>query len=509
VARHFRPVLAIIASLTIALLGSPAVANHNADDHSPNMVHLFNDRNDEPQTANAVNSDLAFWENLAAVGNYRGFRLFDISKPQKPVLLSAFRCNGPQNDVSFYKAKNRLLLFQSVDTPQTRPDCASSNTQGAFRDDQHWEGIRIFDVTNPKAPKFIKAVYTDCGSHTHTTIPDSENQRAIIYVSSYPLSPTALGPACPELPPTPGTFIHSKISIVVVPDANPASAFVDHEQPLHQHTQPAIGPPVAVAGTQGCHDITAFTDPKVHTAAAACLTEGQLWDISDPLNPCTLDPSCHTHIDNELIEIWHAAAFTWDAEIVTFEDEHGGGSAPGCNGEEDPTGNIWFYDNVPPGTATAPLFGRYQIPRNQFVFGEECTIHNYSIIPINDNEAYIGVTASYRGGTSVFEFTELKPTNGPIPALDEFTAPIVAEEIAWYDAKDGDGNGFDDTWSSYWYNDFIYVNGGLGRAPNSVTPKDRGFDVYKLLDDRLRQFGARTFHHFNPQTQEVFETLGG
>jgi hypothetical protein len=496
--------------LGVLVFAIPAAANHNVDDHSPNVVHVFNDRNDEPETGGFINSDLAFWENIAAAGNFRGFRLFNIAKPEKAVRLSAFRCNGGQSDVSFYKAKDRLLLFQSVDTPQNRPTCDSSNTQGAIRDDQHWEGIRIFDVTNPKMPKFIKAVYTDCGSHTHTTIPDDENQRAIIYVSSYPLSPTALGPACPETPPAPGTTIHTKISIIAVPDAKPAAAEVIKEQPLHQHTQPAVGPPVAVAGTQGCHDITAFTDPKIQTAAAACLTEGQLWDISDPANPCTLDPSCHTHIDNELVEIWHSSTFTWDAEVVLFGDEHGGGMAPGCNGDQtDKTGNIWFYDYVRPGTTTAPLFGRYMIPRNQFVFGEECTLHNFSIIPINDNQAYIGVSSTYRGGTTVFKFSNLRPVESPVPALSEFTAPIVAQEIGWYDSKDGDGNGFDDAWSSYWYNDYIYVNGGLNRAPNSLTPKDRGFDIYKLLDDDLRRFGARSFHHFNPQTQENFETLGG
>jgi hypothetical protein len=466
------------------------------------MVHVANRNN-----TGTINSDLAFWDKLAAQGTYRGFRLFDISKPQAPKLLVDFPCNGGQGDVSFYKAKDRLLLFRSIDTPQTSPSCNSSNATGAFKDDEHFEGIRIIDVTNPKAPQFVKGVYTDCGSHTHTTIPDPNHQRAIIYVSSYPLSPTGLGPQCPEFPPTPGTFIHSKISIIAVPDANPAAAEVIKEQPLHQHTQPAVGPPVAVAGTQGCHDITAFTDPKIHTAAAACLTEGQLWDISDPANPCTLDPECHTHIDNAAVEIWHSSALTWDARIILFGDEHGGGEAHGCNGNEDPTGNIWFYKFVKPGTATAPLFGRYQMPRAQPA-NENCTLHNFNVIPINDNEAYIGVSSSYEGGTEVFDFSPLKTVESPLPILDPFTAPIVATELGYWDAQNTDGKGRDDVWSSYWYNDFIYASGGLENR--TIPPEgDRGLDVFKVLQPNGKQFTARSFNHENPQTQENYETLGG
>ena len=53
-----------------------------------------------------------------------------------------------------------------------------------FRQKGH-EGLRIFDVTDPKSPLHIATVRTACGSHTHTTITDDRN-RAIVYVSSYP-----------------------------------------------------------------------------------------------------------------------------------------------------------------------------------------------------------------------------------------------------------------------------------------------------------------------------------
>jgi hypothetical protein len=498
--RRFLLIPAVFGALTLALLGAPAVADHNADLHSPNVVHVANDKNDDAPTAGAINSDLAFWGNLAAAGNYRGFRLFDIRKPETPKLLTAFRCNGGQGDVSFYQAKERLLLIQSVDAPQDNRHCNSNNIPGgsdALLGPLDWEGIRIIDVTNPTAPAFLTAVETRCGSHTHTTIPDDENQRAIVYVSSYPLG-AAIGDEC-QVP-------HEKISVVVIPDNAPATAFMHHEQDIH--AQPVgAGSPEALPGTIGCHDITAFTDPKVELAAAACLTEGQLWDISDPLFPCTLptQETCHQHIENVLVEIWHSSAFTWDSRIVLFGDEHGGGSGPGCGGSADKTGNVWFYKNNG-ASAPAALVGRYHIPRPQLT--EECTMHNFSVIPINDNVRYRAVSSAYRGGTTVFDFTALQNPANLTPVLDPLTAPLVGTEVGFYDSQSGDGQGADDAWSSYWYNNFIYVNGGL--AGRDVRG-DRGFDVYKLLRDTnpKQQFTIKSFHHFNPQTQEDFETLGG
>jgi hypothetical protein len=502
--RPKRRLLLLIAASALAFGNMPAGASHSVDEHSPNLVHIFNSKNPN----GAINSDLAFWENLAVAGNYRGFRVFDITKPQRPVLLSAFPCNGGQGDVSIYQAKERLLVIQSVDTPQNVRTCNSSNVSSdAFPGPADWEGVRIIDITDPRNPFFVTAVEVDCGSHTHTTIPDDDDQRALVYVSSYPLPP-GIGDEC--FPP------HSKIAIVEIPDDNPAAAHILKYQPIH--AQPAPGGHGEPPGTIGCHDINVFLDPKTgqRLAAAACLSEAQLWDITDPANPCTVEEACHTHIDNPFVEIWHSAALTWDGEVILFWDEHGGGVGPGCAGEQDTEGNIWFYKNQGPGQP-APLFGRYHIPRPEVTEpppGQECTLHLGSIIPINDNEAYIAVSSAYRAGTSVFEFTPLKtrptfdvplPDVLPDPVPPELIPPIVATEIAYYDSWSGDGRGADDAWTTYWYNDYMYTNGGLNRDSRG----DRGFDVYRLLDERGRPFKAKSFHHFNPQTQEVYMTLGG
>jgi hypothetical protein len=490
--------LTIFAALMLALLGYPALANDNTGPHISRMAHLANRQND----SNTTHSDLAFWGNLMAQGTYEGFRLFNISNPSSPKLIVDFLCtagtpnSSSQGDVSLHKADDRLLLFRSIDNPMTSARCDAIASPDENTNPDYFEGVQIFDVTNPSRPRFIKGVYTDCGSHTHTTIRDTKNDRAIIYISSYPLGGPTQDPDGADTKHEGCVQPHEKIGIVVVPNGNLARARLHHYQDIEAPSVLAGTPAddLADPGTIGCHDITAFTHSKVRTAAAACLTEGQLWDISNPLFPCTTDDSCHTHIDNLSVEIWHSAAFTWDARVVLFGDEHGGGSAPGCGGQTDTTGNVWFYRYVEPGTATTPVLGRYHIPRPQPT-AESCTMHNFNLIPIDDSRRYIAVSAAYEGGTTVFDFTSVKTA----------TSPIIAEEVAYADRDaNTDGNGADNIWSSYWYNNFIYASGGF-------SSMQRGLDVYKFLRQSGAQFTALKFGHHNPQTQErlILPSTGG
>ena len=564
--RYSRVILLLLA-ICLPMVGLPgtAGAEHgtNPAEMSPNMFHVAN-RPATPPTGPAVtNSDLAFWQggsangrnqDLAAAGNYDGFRLFNISDPENPIEVSNFRCRGPQNDVSFYQANNRLLLIQSIDRPQTHsgaesPDaCAQSQdtpvstTPEGPRFTPGFEGLRIFDVTRPEAPQFVAAVPTACGSHTHTTIPDKDEQRAIIYVSSYPIgasqTPTGSdfgGPRCQQP--------HAKISIVEIPDKSPETAHVLKEQLLDADTKPFRGT-VGSGGTGavGCHDITTLTEASQHsetdapqrqeTAAAACLEEGQLWDISDPANPQTTGAG-HSHIYNPAITpanpgaggLFHTASWTWDGEVILFTDEWQGGGAHGCDGSADTRGNVWFYKAVPPGTANVPLYGRYMMPRVQPP-NEVCTLHNGNVIPTNDG--YFGVSSSYEGGTSVFDFTDVED-NPEIASPDHgqpftTTPPLVATEVAYADLQSADGRSKDDTWSSYWFNDYIWVNGGLNRSSGTGPgyPTRRGFDVFKIMlpqgkdlgdptgptDVFNKQYRARKMRYMNPQTQEMFQGTG-
>lgn len=395
------------------------------------------------------NSDLAFWARTAYAGNYEGLRVIDISEPEAPVVVSDVSCPGSQHDVSVWKN----LLFVSVDTPLTGPECGNTPVAGTG-----WEGIRIFDVANPAQPAYVGAVATDCGSHTHTLVPDEANGRVLLYVSSYPanhLGPTPYGTTCARLNAD-GTQGHSVISVIAVPLAAPATASVV-SQPRFEIVDRG-----GVPGYRGCHDISVYLTIK--RAAAACLSEGQIWDISDPANPKTI-----ARVHNPNINIWHSASFTWDGRVVLFGDEAGGGGQPRCRSTDPATlGAMWFYDlaslDTLDGTTVQTPLGSFKIGRVQ---GDaaNCTTHNFNVVPVSGR--YIAVSAYYAGGTSVIDFTD----------------PANAREIGFYDPHGAN------TWSSYWYNGFIYTN-----------DTGRGVDVM-LLSDRARA-GARKLPHLNPQTQE-------
>jgi hypothetical protein len=219
----------------------------------------------------------------------------------------------------------------------------------------------------------------------------------------------------------------------------------------------------ALPSPNGCHDIGVFLELK--RAAAACLTEGQIWDISDPVQPRVLN-----RIVNPAVNIWHSGAFTWDGKYAVFGDEEGGAvMTHGCTPPRTPPGAVWFYETANP---TVPA-GSFALPRAQGPSGElTCTIHNYTVVPVKDR--YLLVTAAYEAGTSLIDFTN----------------PANAQEIAYYDAKGLDGNPSANTWSSYWYNGLIYAN-----------DISRGVDIFKLTDPTAVQRPAK-LDYLNPQTQE-------
>jgi hypothetical protein len=393
-----------------------------------------------------ANSDLAFWGDLAVSGNYEGFRLIDVSNPAAPRVLSQVVCSTRQGDVSVWET----LIFLSVDTPQTARSCESLDT--VAEDEGAFEGIRIFDIGDPADPRFVGAVPTDCGSHTNTLVPDEDNGRVLLYVSSYAHSEESIGPRCRNP--------HAHISVVEVPLNHPEEARVVAEPPLaqtpvHRWPTPPNAPPLGLIDTTGCHDVQIFVE--LRTAAVACMSEGQLWDIADPLRPRVIH-----HIDDPEVEFWHSAAFTWDGEIVVFGDESFFGE-PGC--QDHSVGNLLFFRVSDP---SEPL-GRLAVPRMQ---GEErpCTYHNFNVVPSPDR--YLLATAAYTAGTSIVEFTD----------------PTEPREIAYYDAADPAPS---ETWSSYWYNGYVFAT-DLG---------PRGLDIFRV--DELEGEATAAFPRMNPQTQEA------
>ena len=419
---------------------------------SPNMVHLANLPKSGP-LASGTGSDLAFWENYALQGNYNGMQITDISDPADPKIVSQLTCPGSQNDVSVWKG----LAFLSVDARRSNDTCSASGatTQGGVLGD-YWEGIRVVDWSDPASPKVIANVETDCGSHTHTIIP--QDDKVLIYVSSY--SPSPLYSKC--LPP------HDKISIVEVPLGNPAAAKVVAEPVLFDDL--GLTATKSETGTSGCHDITVY--PSRNLAAGACMGQGVLMDISNPLTPKVI-----ANLTDPNFAFWHSASFSNDGSKVIFTDEKGGGGGAECNPTVGPTkGADAIFDISNPAKPT--FLSYFKIPRTQ-TNQENCVAHNGIVLPTAERDLF--VQAWYQGGISVFDFTDAKnPT-----------------EIAYFDRPAFDparltGAG---SWSAYWYRGHIFSNGLM-----------EGLDVLRLDDPRVGAAATHDEPFLNAQTQQP---LGG
>ncbi|MFB7576508.1 LVIVD repeat-containing protein [Streptomyces sp. NPDC056165] len=422
--------------------------------HSDNIEHVANIPKDALKD---LNSDLAFQGKYAFAGNYDGFRIFDISNPKAPKTVSQVLCPGSQNDISV----SGNLLFLSTDS--SRSDNSCSSTPQPATEKSSWEGMKVFDISDKKNPKYVAAVETNCGSHTHSIVPHGRN--VYIYVSSY--SPSPSFPDCQ--PP------HDGISIVKVPrDAPQKAALVNFTVLFPGDGPDGGGNPGAptnpgVSKTTGCHDITVL--PSKGLAAGACMGDGILMSIKDPEHPKVIDQVQ----DNVNFAFWHSATFNQTAKKVVFTDELGGGGAATCNAAIGPNrGADGIYDIVGKGDNRKLVFrGYFKIPRHQ-ADTENCVAHNGSLIPVKGRD--IMVQAWYQGGVSVWDFTD---STQPKEIGYFERGPLTTDRLT-----------VGGSWSAYYYNGYIYSN--------DIA---KGFDVLKVNDKRTDP--ARKIHldQLNVQSQ--------
>lgn len=493
----------------------PVPSNPPAAPGSENMQLLDVEDND-----GTVNSDVAFHGKLAYVSSFDGFRIINISKPEAMEVVSDTRCRANQGDISVFKTRDdRMILLQSIDRPVTAPDCTAVDTPTVTEDEQGvtrtrarfgYEGLRMFDVTDPANPTYLRFYRTECGSHTNTLVPDPKNGMMHAYVASYPLGfgitpqvdkaeSDALGLTC-DAP-------HSKISVVSMPLSDPENGqvhtralssdteFYDPDGPYDPDGSPTGGPTGTAPAFQACHDHQAFLARSI--IVGSCAGDAQYWDITDRDDPTSADGEEHTHIQREVAaddpdtpedERWesfdfiHNATVTWDGQVVGFVDEAGGGVEARCDGEDTKRGFTFFYPLVEPGTPVDgfnDLLGRYIVPRPQG--SQICVSHNGNVLPTADG-SYVQAQAFYQAGNSLLDFSD----------------PAAPEETAYADLEDAVGSA--DSWSTYWYNDVLYVNGGLARRG---ATGNRGFEAYAVFDDDGTRIETRDWKSLNPQTQEA------
>ncbi|HVF51973.1 MAG TPA: hypothetical protein VNC78_00020 [Actinomycetota bacterium] len=409
-------------AMAALLLAVPAWAgpSQGPDDlHSDNIKELARSTIRTAEGNNAAGSDMAFQKDLLVAGSYQGTGFFKILKGAPYIKQIGFHpCPGSQGDVSVYKD----LVFVSLNGPQSEGSCLDPG--GHLSDGK--AGVRILDISKPAAPVQVGFVETDCGSHTHVINPIGDT--VYVYVMSYPLGVPS---------DTCNPVSHRKVSIIEVPVGAPQDA--------------AVTGFLDVSPEIGCHDVTIF--PGGEYAAAACIGESQIWDMSDPAMP-----SIVSRIVNPLISIHHGTGVTWDGKYLAIADEFAGSVTGECLGHQrSPMGALWFYDISDP---TLPvLAGYYNSPRRgdpqsadevQYI---ACTSHNFNILPTKEEGRYLAAVAYRAAGMSIVDFSD----------------PMNPVELAYYHQLD-EGL-IPDLWAAYWYNGRVYTND---------NGANRGLSVYEL-----------------------------
>jgi hypothetical protein len=450
-----------------------------------------------------VNSDLAFKDKYVYQGNFAGFSVWDVSDAASPKLVSTVSCITSQGDPSVYGN----LLFVSAEGGGNRSDCAKGGVEN-LRD--HMAGVRIYDVSNPAAPRLVKNVQTCKGSHTHTIVPHPKDKNTIyIYVSgSQGARPDSILPGCKNGDdPADETNSLFRLDVIRVPLRNPERAevvtgariFTGLDPAPRAAGRPARGrrgadstqPPPAPTGPRNCHDVTAY--PAVGLLAGACGSYGLLVDISNPEKPVRLDAKADTNFS-----LWHTAVFSNDGSKIVFTDEWGGGTSPMCqaNSMMEMGGNtILTIDSK----RKLKQHAYFKIPTAQTA-EENCVSHNGGLIPVPGRD--IMVQGWYQGGVSIMDFTDPDHPKelayfdrGPIDAPRDVDAPLVTGQGGRPQRGTIGGS-----WGAYWWNGYLYS-----------SEMDRGFDIFELLpseylsENEIAAAKLVRWSEYNPQSQPKVE----
>jgi hypothetical protein len=450
------------------------------------------------------NSDLAFWGDTAIQGTYSGFRMIDIDDPEDPEeivnwedCVSPTSTAGNQGDVIAWGRRGSdrpqfIVRSWNSPTPAPRenfnnpasPEIPVSNplrfTQpGAFcgdwpmfrvpgtpthpvnppATDRGQEGVHIIDVRDPDEPEVIGFVDLPCGSHTETLVPDLRNDRLLVY--SNPSSGTVFGDPAPGAEP-----VHCNgFDIVEVPlDAPEDASYLRFESTGMPEDDPDDLHP--------CHD-TGVILGDVNMVACAGGSGPTVWTVDPDEGGSKEDPELLYHRDLGT-DIGHSASFSWDGEVLIFGHEPGGGNDARCQASSTVLERTLFFLDAETGDTLAEFLH----PRPQTAL-ENCTWHNYNVVPLRDSDDKVLVSGNYQSGISVVDFSD--PENpeeiafaDPAPLVDP-NPPVGIE---------GGGD-----WSSYWYDGEIYE-----------SDMTRGLLIWELNDRAVR--GAIRLGRLNPQTQE-------
>ena len=470
-----------------------------------------------------ANSDITFGGKYVYQGNFAGFSIWDVSNAAKPVLVSTVKCQTNQGDPSIYGN----LLFVSAEGAGNRKDCGKSPVTDPS---QHTAGVRIFDVSNPSAPKLVKNVETCKGSHTHSLLPSKKDKNILyIYVSGSGGARAENDlPGCKNgTDPADTSNAMYRLDVIKVDLRKPDSAYVVTGARIFTGLAPVQGPRRAGAGGRGaapgappagappgaapaggppggrgeapapsgprnCHDVTIY--PARNLLAGACGSYGILVDVKNPEKPVRLDA-----ISDTTFSLWHTAVFSNDGKKVVFTDEWGGGTGPMCQA----TSMMQQGGNTTLEITADRKFkqGGYFKPNFAQTAQENCVSHNGGVIPVPGRD--IMTQGWYQGGINIIDFTDAKKPveigyfdRGPIdnpPPID--AGPPAAPGAGGRGAARSTTGG---SWGSYYWNGYIYS-----------SEIARGLDVVELTptaDLSANEIAAAKlvrYEQYNPQSQPI------
>jgi hypothetical protein len=475
--RYLRALVLVAFSVGVLALPGIAGADHDTRPHTNNIHAKGHSPHEasfaDPAAVRHVNSDIAFWGNIAFNGNYDGFRIIDISDPDNPVEISHPRCNGDQGDIVVWED----ILVRAWNSPAPADNPATPAPENRFCDGEPvpvgFEGMHIWDISNLEDPDLIgevelsarpEADMPGCGSHTLTAVPDVANGRLLVY------NATSGG----NLALPVGLQECDWLDIIEVPLDDAGAATHLHREPLEgghaAHDSGVILGDANLLAVASGHMSNVF-DIGDNDSPGGSIDDPEFLYTIEEAGVCnTGGPLCNGN--------WHSAALTWDGEVIILGWEPGGGTQAECEATDpDVKKSMFFYDSE-----DGTKLGQWVLPRAQGA-DENCTIHNYNIVPLRSGR-YVAVSGNYQAGTWVTDFTDPAnpvtvawsdpPSLGPGPFCTDTTPP---------------GCQLGGAWSSYWYNNFIYES--------EIT---KGLNVF-LLSGKERA-GAIRLPHLNPQTQE-------
>ena len=187
---------------------------------------------------------MAFSGDLMAAGNYHGFNLYRVTDAE-PQLISSVVCPGGQGDVSIVGD----LLLVSVQDTRARIDCGRQGVSEDVSEDR-FRGLRIFDISNPVAPRQVGLVQTCRGSHTHSVV-SADDEAIVVYNSgtSRVRPEEELAGCVSGLPGDEDTALFS-IDVIEIPVDNPAAAqIVDRPRGVRRRRNRPHRRPVGPAAT--------------------------------------------------------------------------------------------------------------------------------------------------------------------------------------------------------------------------------------------------------------------